>query len=272
MSEVCRICHFDVMPGGRGIVAPCACAGSMEWCHGKCMEKWLATSRRNRCEVCNEFIHTANVRSVSLASFRRFITSMCQIRFRNFRDGEVHWRHVFDLNNECYGDCDLWSCGFFRSAALQVLFVPVAVALIVWLLMWIVHDQDLIALPQFVDAFVLFAHCFGSVRTAARVYRYVHGKSFRGFGANSRPMFALACVCGCAAFLFQGWAPCVLGPSTVSGFLVVRNFIGMALVSCTVALAQHVTIAFIDAFPVRKRVLNAPHRKAFVVKEKSKQD
>ncbi|XP_071817596.1 uncharacterized protein [Apostichopus japonicus] len=54
----CRICQGT--KNGKGklkLVAPCACKGSSEYVHKKCLRKWCATKRSTECEICNRPYH-----------------------------------------------------------------------------------------------------------------------------------------------------------------------------------------------------------------------
>eukprot|EP00275_Glaucocystis_incrassata_P002121 EC124809.1.p1 GENE.EC124809.1~~EC124809.1.p1 ORF type:complete len:183 (+),score=10.50 EC124809.1:122-670(+) len=48
-SKQCRIC-FD--EDGSKIVKPCGRSGSLEYCHVKCIRKWIARKRSLKCEIC----------------------------------------------------------------------------------------------------------------------------------------------------------------------------------------------------------------------------
>lgn len=52
--DQCRIC-FDGEGGDNGtLVSPCTCSGSMKYVHPICLDKWIAASGSNRCEICND--------------------------------------------------------------------------------------------------------------------------------------------------------------------------------------------------------------------------
>lgn len=46
----CRICLEEDKP----LVSPCACKGSSGYIHEHCLNKWIETSGKNRCEICHE--------------------------------------------------------------------------------------------------------------------------------------------------------------------------------------------------------------------------
>ncbi|XP_060068840.1 uncharacterized protein LOC132548955 [Ylistrum balloti] len=49
--DVCRICH-----GGNSselLLSPCYCAGSMGKIHLSCLQRWLGSSNKTRCEICD---------------------------------------------------------------------------------------------------------------------------------------------------------------------------------------------------------------------------
>ncbi|KAH9259310.1 hypothetical protein BASA81_002353 [Batrachochytrium salamandrivorans] len=48
----CRICREEGEPD-RPLLHPCACSGSIKWCHETCLLDWLkASGRKNVCETC----------------------------------------------------------------------------------------------------------------------------------------------------------------------------------------------------------------------------
>eukprot|EP00794_Sanderia_malayensis_P020216 gene20217-22192_t len=50
-STICRICQ-DSRNSREALISPCKCSGSMGFFHVSCLEKWLAHSQSNKCEVC----------------------------------------------------------------------------------------------------------------------------------------------------------------------------------------------------------------------------
>ncbi|XP_055839247.1 uncharacterized protein LOC129907179 [Episyrphus balteatus] len=49
-SFVCRICHNAEHPDR--LVSPCICKGSLTYVHTYCLEHWISTSGKTKCELC----------------------------------------------------------------------------------------------------------------------------------------------------------------------------------------------------------------------------
>ncbi|KAH7973015.1 E3 ubiquitin-protein ligase MARCHF2 isoform X2 [Rhipicephalus sanguineus] len=59
-GPICRICHEGDQAGP--LSSYCACAGTMGVLHSRCLERWLATSNADSCELCHEHFPTIRVR------------------------------------------------------------------------------------------------------------------------------------------------------------------------------------------------------------------
>ncbi|KAH6926901.1 hypothetical protein HPB50_022764 [Hyalomma asiaticum] len=59
-GPICRICHEGDHAGP--LSSYCACAGTMGVLHSRCLERWLATSNTESCELCHEHFPTTRVR------------------------------------------------------------------------------------------------------------------------------------------------------------------------------------------------------------------
>lgn len=49
--EVCRIC-FDAVTAGSPLISPCGCTGTIGGVHEQCLNTWITTSGKTRCELC----------------------------------------------------------------------------------------------------------------------------------------------------------------------------------------------------------------------------
>lgn len=49
--EVCRIC-FDAVTAGSPLISPCGCTGTIGGVHARCLNTWITTSGKTRCELC----------------------------------------------------------------------------------------------------------------------------------------------------------------------------------------------------------------------------
>jgi len=45
----CRICYEE---GNEELLSPCACTGSVQYAHKRCLRKWLLVAGRSHCELC----------------------------------------------------------------------------------------------------------------------------------------------------------------------------------------------------------------------------
>jgi len=50
-ERICRICHEPASNGS--LMTPCLCKGTMGQVHRLCIEEWLTSSHRTRCEICD---------------------------------------------------------------------------------------------------------------------------------------------------------------------------------------------------------------------------
>ena len=48
-NKCCRICY----EGGRNLISPCDCKGSIRYIHKHCLLKWIKISESKKCEICN---------------------------------------------------------------------------------------------------------------------------------------------------------------------------------------------------------------------------
>ncbi|KAG0717895.1 E3 ubiquitin-protein ligase MARCH1 [Chionoecetes opilio] len=57
---MCRICHHPQGDGLDSLISPCRCAGTMQYIHQGCLNKWLEVKRCKKspaCELCNYQFH-----------------------------------------------------------------------------------------------------------------------------------------------------------------------------------------------------------------------
>ncbi|XP_047484022.1 E3 ubiquitin-protein ligase MARCHF1-like [Penaeus chinensis] len=57
---MCRICHHPQGEGLDLLISPCRCAGTMQFIHQGCLNKWLEVKRSKKapaCELCNYQFH-----------------------------------------------------------------------------------------------------------------------------------------------------------------------------------------------------------------------
>lgn len=57
---MCRICHHPQGDGLDTLISPCRCAGTMQFIHQGCLNKWLEVKRCKKapvCELCNYQFH-----------------------------------------------------------------------------------------------------------------------------------------------------------------------------------------------------------------------
>lgn len=47
--KYCKICYG----GGRNLISPCDCKGSIKYIHKHCLLKWIKISESKKCEICN---------------------------------------------------------------------------------------------------------------------------------------------------------------------------------------------------------------------------
>jgi len=60
--NICRICHMPGEDGEEILISPCRCAGTLQFIHNTCLQKWLEiTSKKSRkpprCELCHFQYH-----------------------------------------------------------------------------------------------------------------------------------------------------------------------------------------------------------------------
>lgn len=49
--EICRICHCEAEPD-QPLISPCLCAGSLQYVHQSCLQRWIKSSDTKKCELC----------------------------------------------------------------------------------------------------------------------------------------------------------------------------------------------------------------------------
>ena len=64
----CRIC-FEEESDDNIFVTPCACKGDAGIIHEKCLKKWIETSDRTTCEICNEDYCQKDVPSIQIKKY-----------------------------------------------------------------------------------------------------------------------------------------------------------------------------------------------------------
>ncbi|XP_059178581.1 E3 ubiquitin-protein ligase MARCHF1-like [Physella acuta] len=50
--DICRICHCEREENNR-LISPCLCSGSLKYIHLSCLQKWIKSSDKKSCELCN---------------------------------------------------------------------------------------------------------------------------------------------------------------------------------------------------------------------------
>ncbi|XP_035824153.1 E3 ubiquitin-protein ligase MARCHF8 [Aplysia californica] len=61
-TDICRICHCESEENNK-LVSPCLCSGSLKFVHLGCLQKWIKSSDKKACELCNfDYIMTTKTR------------------------------------------------------------------------------------------------------------------------------------------------------------------------------------------------------------------
>lgn len=61
---ICRICHCSGEE--EELIEPCRCSGSVGYAHKSCIRKWVVSSARSACELCNYEFKTETKRIVDI--------------------------------------------------------------------------------------------------------------------------------------------------------------------------------------------------------------
>lgn len=63
--EICRICHCEAEPD-QPLISPCLCAGSLQYVHQSCLQRWIKSSDTKKCELCKyEFIMESKMKPIT---------------------------------------------------------------------------------------------------------------------------------------------------------------------------------------------------------------
>ena len=66
--EICRICHCEAEPD-QPLISPCLCAGSLQFVHQSCLQRWIKSSDTKKCELCKyEFIMESKMKPITKVS------------------------------------------------------------------------------------------------------------------------------------------------------------------------------------------------------------
>ncbi|CAG5129024.1 unnamed protein product, partial [Candidula unifasciata] len=61
-QDICRICHCEAELANK-LISPCLCSGSLKYIHLCCLQKWIKSSDKKSCELCNfDYIMTMKIR------------------------------------------------------------------------------------------------------------------------------------------------------------------------------------------------------------------
>lgn len=77
--EICRICHCEAEPE-QPLISPCLCAGSLQYVHQSCLQRWIKSSDTKKCELCKyEFIMESKMKPITKVRmhFHFFIFMFC---------------------------------------------------------------------------------------------------------------------------------------------------------------------------------------------------
>ncbi|KAI1286123.1 E3 ubiquitin-protein ligase MARCHF2 [Halotydeus destructor] len=74
----CRIC-LQATP--KELITPCECSGSQGFVHFECLSKWIESSRRIRCSVCNSTYSGIRIQQLPLG-FSQYITSHPEVALK----------------------------------------------------------------------------------------------------------------------------------------------------------------------------------------------
>ncbi|KAK0051042.1 E3 ubiquitin-protein ligase MARCH8 [Biomphalaria pfeifferi] len=60
--DICRICHCEGEDSNK-LISPCLCSGSLKFIHLACLQKWIKSSDKKSCELCNfEYVMTTKTK------------------------------------------------------------------------------------------------------------------------------------------------------------------------------------------------------------------
>uniref|UniRef100_A0A2C9K6C1 RING-CH-type domain-containing protein n=1 Tax=Biomphalaria glabrata TaxID=6526 RepID=A0A2C9K6C1_BIOGL len=60
--DICRICHCEGEDNNK-LISPCLCSGSLKFIHLACLQKWIKSSDKKSCELCNfEYVMTTKTK------------------------------------------------------------------------------------------------------------------------------------------------------------------------------------------------------------------
>ena len=66
--EICRICHCEAEPD-LPLISPCVCAGSLQYVHQSCLQRWIKSSDTKKCELCKyEFRMESKMKPITKVS------------------------------------------------------------------------------------------------------------------------------------------------------------------------------------------------------------
>lgn len=66
--EICRICHCEAEPD-LPLISPCLCAGSLQYVHQSCLQRWIKSSDTKKCELCKyEFRMESKMKPITKVS------------------------------------------------------------------------------------------------------------------------------------------------------------------------------------------------------------
>ncbi|KAK3761800.1 hypothetical protein RRG08_010123 [Elysia crispata] len=67
--DICRICHCEGEENNR-LISPCLCSGSLKYIHLACLQKWIKSSEKKSCELCN-FEYTMTTKTKPFREWER---------------------------------------------------------------------------------------------------------------------------------------------------------------------------------------------------------
>ena len=67
-TDICRICHCEAEPD-QPLISPCMCAGSLQYVHQSCLQRWIKSSDTKKCELCKyEFRMESKMKPITKVS------------------------------------------------------------------------------------------------------------------------------------------------------------------------------------------------------------
>lgn len=67
--DICRICHCEA-DENNALISPCLCSGSLKYIHLACLQKWIKSSEKKSCELCN-FEYTMTTKTKPFKEWER---------------------------------------------------------------------------------------------------------------------------------------------------------------------------------------------------------